>query len=135
MGVYTNEAKQRLGDDVWEEIMKSVNKGVINKDKMKEIAFSLTDKVGGNQTRRENFDAHAMSEILSDWYEDELHDMDTETALKKLREIFLKSTLQLNILARFLKEKLSTMQLCLMSIPQLITLNYLATCLHHHPHR
>ena len=47
MGVYTNEAKERLGDDVWEEIMKSVNKGVIDGDKMQDIASSLTEKVGG----------------------------------------------------------------------------------------
>jgi len=111
MGVYTNEAKQRLGDDVWEEIMKSVNKGVIDEDMMQEIASSLTEKVGGNQIRRKKSNAQAMSDILSDWYKYELYDMDTETALKKLREIFLKSTLQLNILARFLKEKLSTLQL------------------------
>ena len=111
MGLWTKEAKEVLGEDVWEEIMKSVNKGVIDEDKMQEIASSLTEKVGGNQIRRKKFNAQAMSDILSDWYGDELHDMDTETALKKLREIFLKSTLQLNILARFLKEKLSTMQL------------------------
>ena len=102
MGVYTREVKEVLGEDVWEEIMRNVEKGVINENKMKEIAFSLTDKVGGNQTRRTNFDVHAMSDILSDWYEDELYDMDMETALNKLREIFLKSTLKLNILARFL---------------------------------
>ena len=111
MGVYTNEAKERLGDDVWEEIMKSVNKGVIDEDMMQDIASSLTEKVGGNQIRRKKSNAQAMSDILSDWYKYELYDMDTETALKKLREIFLKSTLQLNILARFLKEKLSTLQL------------------------
>ena len=107
MGQYSKEVKEVLGEDVWENIMESVNRGVIDEDKMQEIARSLTDKVGGNQTRRKKCDAHAMSEILSDWYNDELLDMDTETALTRLRAICLKPTLKLNILARFLKEKLS----------------------------
>ena len=111
MGVYSKKAKEKLGNDVWEKIMTNVDEGVINENNMKEIAFSLTNKVGGNQTRRTNFDVHAMSDILSDWYGEELFEMSTEAALKKLHDIFLKPTLRLKILARFLKDKLSVLQL------------------------
>ena len=90
MGVYTKEVKEKLGDDVWEKIMTNVDEGVINENNMKEIAFSLTNKVGGNQTRRTNFDVHAMSDILTDWYSEELFELNTEAALKKLHDIFLK---------------------------------------------
>ena len=109
MGIYDSKVAAVLGEDVVQEIKRYVNEGVIDKVKMQDMARDLHPTVGGNQMRRERWDASAMSEILSDWYNQDLcEDEDRPRALKKLIDICLK--LNLGPLRRFLKDKLSTLQ-------------------------
>ena len=109
MGLYDREVAAVLGDDVVQQIKRYVNNGVIDEVKMQDLARELHSTVGGNQMRRKRYDASAMAEVLSDWYNNVLcEDEDRQQALTKLRDICLK--LHLGPLGRFLKDKLSTLQ-------------------------
>ena len=107
MGIYDKEVKERLGDESWSVILESVNRGAIDAQKMKDIAQQMSPKVGGNHKRRMQAgmnDQSEMREVLSGWWEEEMHDMDRNAVFDKLVTIFGSDTVSLSALAERLKK-------------------------------
>merc|ERR1712226_698748 len=94
MGKYDSEARGKLGEEVWTLLLEQVVGGGIGVQTIEDIATALGRKVLGPHLgrmelagRRVNLEAEVRS-VLSDWWNNEMYDMDQSEALEKLVVIF-----------------------------------------------
>ena len=107
MANWDKEVLEKLGPVVFKLIRDYVTNHVTNIDVMNDIAQILSDGAGGaNQRRRGGFDERAMRDILSDWYNEEMHKMTREAAVKRLIAVFKDNSVNLKPLAHALEQKL-----------------------------
>ena len=52
MGIYDEKVKTVLGQSVWDILERDVSQGVVNADRMRDIAQKLAPRVGGGHMRR-----------------------------------------------------------------------------------
>ena len=111
MGLNDEKVKEILGTEAWEIIFESVTSGeLVDPLKMREFAGKLHPTVGGAHRRRtgppqrRDSDWTEMREVLSDWYQQELFDLDMERALGKFVKIFESNALMLPGLAGQIKK-------------------------------
>lgn len=108
MGVQDKRVVANLGSEVWNFILEAVRDGDINGQKMMDIAQLLHTSVGGrhrmrvNDQRKDPDDAE-MREVLSDWYNKEMHKLDNAATVKKLITVFENQAVQLFPLASDLR--------------------------------
>ena len=108
MANWDKEVCEKLGPVVFKLIRDYVTNHVTNIDVMNDIAQILSDGAGGaNQRRRGGFDERAMRDILSDWYNEEMHKMTREAAVKRLIAVFKDNSVNLKPLAHDLEQKLT----------------------------
>ena len=105
MGIHDGKVISIIGQDIWTQILSDVTNGTLNSQHMCDISRLLSPSVGGSHSRRvENgkklCDAAEMREILSDFYNVEMCEMDTHAAVKKLIGIFRDETVRLLPLAK-----------------------------------
>ena len=105
MGKYDEDIREKLGTEFVKTILDAVRCGEITKQNMEDIAQGLGPKIRGGHIRRgEIFDAAEMRRILSDWYEDDLCNQDTEQGIQKLIALFESDDISLKPLAARLKK-------------------------------
>merc|ERR1711990_938063 len=105
------EAKERIGDEYWDLIMKSVVNGTLNSQKMLDLAYGLGREVGGKhkgriEAPREPSDRREMIKVFADWYSLDrgLATMSNEQAVKKLITLLRGRTIGLHPLANKLEK-------------------------------
>ena len=110
MGKYDSEAKAKLGEEVWTLLLEQVVGGGIGVQTIEDIATALGRKVLGPHLgrmelagRRVNLEAEVRS-VLSDWWNNEMHDMDQSEALEKLVVIFESASIDMKPLVKQLKK-------------------------------
>ena len=91
MGVHDKEVVAIIGQGTWDIIINSVKTGVINKQMLEDIAQSLGSSISGKHrwrmdTTRPEGEAE-MRAILTDWYEQDMHDFTTEKAVQRLVDV------------------------------------------------
>ena len=87
-------------------ILEEVDDGTIDSQKMWDFADKLGPTIGGNHKRRVEkrpSDQAEMRRILSDWYEEELYDMNQAEAVLVLADIFAHDDIKLFPLAHELR--------------------------------
>ena len=105
MGKYDEDIREKLGTEFVKTILDAVRCGEITKQNMEDISQGLGPKIrGGHIQRGEIFDAAEMRRILSDWYEDDLSNQDTEQGIQKLITLFESDDISLKPLAAKLKK-------------------------------
>ena len=108
MGMYDEEVKSRISPSVWDKIIKVANSGIIDSAKMCDIATLFQGRghiIRGEHIRRgRKSDAHELREILSDWWNEELHDLKQSDAITKLATIFDDRSVQLYPLAKDIRK-------------------------------
>ena len=91
MGLYDAEVIEHLGREAYNYIVDRVRCGVISGQHMKDISSQLHPHIFGNHLRRvesgKACDEAEFRRILSDWFNQELYDLDQKTALSKLISI------------------------------------------------
>ena len=91
MGVYDAEVIKRLGREAYNYMVDRVRCGVIRGQHMKDISSQLHPHILGNHLRRvesgKSCDEAEFRQILSDWFNQELFDLDQKTALSRLISI------------------------------------------------
>ena len=88
MGLYDKEVKERLGDETYNAILEYVIKGQISNQKLTDFAQQLGQSISGNQSRWGKCDEAAMREVLSDWWNESLFELEQHKALDMLEKIF-----------------------------------------------
>ena len=110
MGLNDEKVKEIIGKEAWDILFQSVTRGELSALRMKEVALKLHPTVGGAHLRRtgptgkRESDWTEMREVLSDWYQQELFDLDMERALGKFVKIFESNALMLPGLAGQIKK-------------------------------
>ena len=108
MGMYDEEVKNRITQTVWNRIIEEARRGRIDSSKMGDIAALLKggdSVIRGNHYRRgRQSDGDEMREILSDWWNEELHELSQSEAIAKLSRIFSDRLVQLNALAKDIRK-------------------------------
>ena len=104
MGNYDNDVIEVLGKDVWDLLVENVNTGIITGQHLIDISAQLHPRVRGNHLRREKdmrlpSDGSELREILSDWWNQELCDLDPATAFEKLVNILKSPSVNLPAVA------------------------------------
>ena len=101
MGIYDRDVKQRLGKDAFNYILDCVKRGTISAQHMKDISSQLHSHVLGNHLRRvesgKACDEAEFRSILSDWFKEELYDLEQKAALTRLTSIFRSSLVNLPV--------------------------------------
>ena len=92
MGKNDYLVKERLGQKAWEILIEKTKDGTITSQHMKDLSQFLDSTVGGNHSRRVNdqkmlCDDFEMREILSDWWDQKLYELDQSEALNKISDI------------------------------------------------
>ena len=91
MGRYDAEVIQRLGKEAYSYILDRVKCGVVRAQHMNDIANQLHPHVFGNHQRRVESgkvcDEAEFRRILGDWFNQEMFDLDRQTALTRLSSI------------------------------------------------
>ena len=107
-----SKAEDKIGKKVMRSILDEVETDSINAQKMKDIAKSLHQSIGGAHSKRMNktgtlSDDAEMRNIFSDWWEMELFNvaMTRQEAITKLVEIFESSDVNLRPLAATLRSQ------------------------------
>jgi len=107
---YEEKVKKKLGTAVRDSIIDSVHNGTIDSAKMKDIAYKLHERVGGNHMIRtisggKPCDSVEMRAILCDWWAEDLcrKELSREEAVQKLVNIFEHDDLGLRPLANQLR--------------------------------
>ena len=106
MGIHDKRVQAILGENTVTKLLEAVRDDrEITGQKMKDIAQRLG--VGGRHRmrveQRGDTDDAEMREVLSDWYNKDLHRMDKATVVNKLVEIFEDPTIDLVPLAQRLR--------------------------------
>ena len=91
MGLYDADVIQRMGKEAYDYILDRVKCGVISAQHMNDISSQLHPHVLGNHLRRvesgKACDEAEFRRILSDWFNQEMFDLDQQTVLKRLVSI------------------------------------------------
>ena len=91
MGLYDADVIKKLGKEAYNYILDRVRCGVISGQHMKDISGQLHPHILGNHLRRVESgrvsDEAEFRQILSDWFNQELYDLDQKTALLRLISI------------------------------------------------
>ena len=110
---FREQAKEKLGVEVWEKVHASVDSGQIDRTKMKEIVLQLVPKAYGRHNARmegptKMADSEEMAKIIEDWWNEPapagLHSLDRVAAVEKLVNILRSSDVHLPPLAQDLEE-------------------------------
>ena len=110
MGVYDNEVRSHFGQSAWDILEKHVSNGVIDPEKMQDIAQKLAPAVGGNHLRRMQRQGmpnwFEFREVLSDWYksEPEKFEEGSTEALETLAGIVVSADVALPNVAKELRD-------------------------------
>ena len=108
MGLYDAEVKERLGREAFNHMVDRVSSGVISGQHMKDIASQLHPHIFGNHLRRmesgKACDDAEFRRILSDWFNQELYNLDQKTALSRLISILKDPSVSLPAEGRRLKQ-------------------------------
>ena len=80
--------REKLGEPAWDVLIGKTKEGSINAQHMKDISRALHSTVGGNHLRRVSekqvtCDDFELREILSDWWDHGLSDLNNTEALGK----------------------------------------------------
>ena len=102
------DVEHRLSKFVCETILETVDCATINSQNLSDIATELGERVSGNHIRRikdehKPADRAEMKCILRDWFSESMCDMDRQTALKRLIEIFESRNVDQRPLAKKIK--------------------------------
>jgi hypothetical protein len=111
MGRRDEEVREILGEVAWKAILREARKGAILPNKMDDFARMLDQegKIYGDHARRGNaWDDNEVRDILADWFDEEMFQMERDTALHKLIDIFEDPSVTLRPLARALRHCLTT---------------------------
>ena len=107
MGINDGRVVSIIGKDIWKHIRDEVNNGTVNPQQMSDIAGLLNAKVRGSHLRRKEkggmCDEAEMREILGDYYNEEMFEMTTHEAVKKLIEVMNNDSVRLFPLAKKLE--------------------------------
>ena len=100
--------RERIGPKNVDFILKEVDEGTIDGQMMFDFAYKLGQTIGGNHKRRVKVerlpsDQAEMRRILSDWYTEELYDMNQADAVLALADIFAHDDIKLFPLAHELR--------------------------------
>ena len=91
MGLYDADVIKKLGKEAYNYILDRVRCGVISGQNMKDISGQLHPHILGNHLRRVESgrvsDEAEFRQILSDWFNQELYNLDQKTALLRLISI------------------------------------------------
>ena len=89
---YNEEVKKKLGDDNYNSILDAAKSHKINKNHMRDLAYSLGQNIGGDHLRRVEGNGkcneYEIRQILCHFYSEEMFGMSSEDAVKKLDELF-----------------------------------------------
>ena len=100
MGQFDIEVIRKLGREPYDYILNRVRCGVISAQHMKDISQQLHEHVAGRHLQRLETgsvsDEAEFRNILGDWWNKEMHDLDQETALGRLVSIFTSNSVSLN---------------------------------------
>ena len=93
MGNYKEKVKVKIGEDVWNILRECAEHGNISASQMKDLAYELNPKVGGNHMNRREQGGNKtgwdeLCLVLGDWYKLELGQTGTKDALEKLVRVF-----------------------------------------------
>lgn len=104
MGVYDKEVSEVLGSDAFDYLIEEVKRGIISAQHMKDIAHQLHNHVYGKHLQRLESGTHSAEvefrDILSDWYNKEMCNLEKQTALQKLVTICTSSSVSLNAVGK-----------------------------------
>ena len=105
MAVDDKEVEEILGRKCWSLLLRFVKNGRISKQNFKDISRLLSDSVAdssilGNHLRRNACDEAEWREILTDWYNEELFDLNRKAAVEKLVGILKHPSVNLRVLAK-----------------------------------
>ena len=107
MGIYDEKVKTVLGQSVWDILERDVSQGVVNADRMRDIAQKLAPRVGGGHMRRMQGkglpDWFEFREVLSDWYNLQPEKFESQEALETLVAIMVSPDVALPSLASELR--------------------------------
>ena len=109
MGCYDADVIKHLGREAFDFLRKRVKCGIIGAQHMNDISRQLHPYVFGRHQNRVNelkkvCDDAEFREILGDWFNQELFDLDQKTALKKLISILKDPSVSLHAEARRLEQ-------------------------------
>ena len=93
MGINDAEVIEVLGQENWDFLLENVSSGIINAQHLADVSAQLHKTVGGNHLRRvqdmkKPSDESELRNILSDWWNHELFNLDQTAALRRLVSIF-----------------------------------------------
>ena len=101
MSDYEKEAKKKLGGRVFRLLCDAASEDKIDDQKLKDISYQLHGTVGGNHQKRGRGSSESeLRAVISDWYQVEMYNMTSKTALDKLVEIFEDPSVNLKPLAK-----------------------------------
>ena len=92
MGRYDERVKESLGIEAWNILIEEAKEGSITGQHMRDISQALHSTVGKNHRRRVEekgvmCDDFELREVLSDWWEQKLFQLDRKAALQKISDI------------------------------------------------
>ena len=106
MGQYDDEVKGVIGRGPYDAILEAVTNGHIDSQKMEDIARLLDPKIRGSHKKRDGCCEAEMRRMLSEWWNLELYNLSTESALEKLVRIFNDETVNMRPLANKIKKSI-----------------------------
>ena len=111
MAVDDEEVEEILGSKCWSFFLRYVKNGRISKQKFEDISRLLSDgltdsRILGNHLRRNACDEAEWQEILSDWYNEELFDLNRKAAVEKFARILRHPSVNLRVLAKKVEQSL-----------------------------
>ena len=114
MGKYQDEVREKLGGEVVDWILEEVGSYAITVENMKDIAYRLGKKIGGNHERRKRRnepDEAEMRQILEDWWEfGTLSEMTQKEAHNSLIELFSSNDINRKPLVKKIREVVRSRQ-------------------------
>ena len=113
MGKNDNNVKKTLGEPAWDTLVAKAADGSIDSQHMKDLSQQLHPNVGGKHLRRVNdekvkCDDSELRQILSDWWDQELYNLNQEVALKTICEILRSREVNLPSIAATLRPRAET---------------------------
>ena len=108
MGLYDADVIEKLGKEAYNYILDRVKCGIISAQNMNDISSQLHPHILGNHLRRVNSgkacDEAEFRQILGDWFNKELYDLDQKTALSRLISIINSPSVSLPAEGKRLKQ-------------------------------
>ena len=124
--VYDRDASQRMGKEAYEYILEKVSRGVITAQHFNDISAQLHPHVRGSHLRRVGAgrmcDEAEFRCMLSDWFGQEMYDLDQRTVLKRLITIFCSAAVSLPEVGKALKQCLENENLKVKAVKVVVML-------------